>query len=237
MKKLIVLSILVALSSIQSCHVKRKVQRSSAVVDSVHVKSKQSEIKQERKDSVGTNYFENFYKIFSTMEFTADKVIKTDRVQPSELKFVLNVDQLQVSGDTAKAVDKNTGTEATIYKTPTGELAVNIKPQRSNATNYELINVKLKTSHEIDTSKSGGTSAATSTTTNTTQTSEKDSSSLKKQTKNKSVDVEKKFGALKVIGLVVLVVGVLWLLVLLFKKTTIAGRITGFFSKFKNRLK
>ncbi|WP_346237779.1 hypothetical protein ABDK00_001715 [Niabella insulamsoli] len=219
MKKLIVLSVLIALSTIQSCHVKRKIQRSSTSVDSVHVKKSSTGIQQTKKDSVATSYFENFYKIFSTMEFTADKIVKREHEQPGELKFVLNVDELKVAGDTAKAIDKNTGTEATIYTTLSGELAVNIKPKRGKTEEYELTNVRLKTSQGIDTSKSGGSTSVSSSSSATTRMDKNDSTGYKKQTTTKSVDVEKKFGLLKWIGLAVLAIAILRLIIYLLRNT------------------
>ncbi|MGN7787431.1 hypothetical protein ACTJIJ_23055 [Niabella sp. 22666] len=216
MKKLIVLSVLVALAALNSCHIKRKAQKSSIVVDSVRVIASTNIAKQESKDSFTNHATANIYKYFNELEFTADKIIKREE-SPVDLKFILNVDGLKVTGDSAKAVDINTGTEATFYRTTSGEMAVNIKPKKGSGKTYELTNVRLKTKQGLDTSKTEQGTSGASTNKAEQSIATKDSTIKKATTTTRQVDVQKDFGLLKTIGLVVVGVLLLRLLVYVFR--------------------
>lgn len=219
MKKLIVLILLFSLISTQGCHVKRKIQKYTITKDSVHLKTSDTFLKNDKKDISTIDLFNRYFKNDRELDITADKVTK--RVETSEssnMTFVLNVDKIKAAGDSAIATDVQTGTTAIIYKDTDGQVKFNIKQLGKKSETFEMAGLKLKSKNSIDsgTVKQISTNIAVNNTTANNSSKDSNRSSLNQTSKNK--EVKQDFGILKTIGLILVVVAIARVLIYFLRK-------------------
>lgn len=219
MKKItIIFLLLIVVANQQSCGHLRKFTKAKAKVDSTKVVSNNVSVRLADKDSAATFNFEKWVKTNSTVDLSIDKVTRTVTTEPGNLKFILNVDQLKVSGDSLQAVDVATGAKATVYKDKTGNMLFDIKQPGKRRETYEMAGLKLQKKNSTDSGTSSTNSTIVSQSTRDSSHFNKDSAVVKSDIKTVEKEVKKSGGFVKWLGIIVIILAVLRLAIWLLRK-------------------
>lgn len=219
MKKIaIILLLLIVVSNQQSCGHLRKSAKTKAKVDSTKLVTSNVVVRLADKDSAATFNFEKWVKTNNSVDLSIDKITRTVTTEPGNLKFVLNVDQLKVSGDSLQATDVATGAKATVYKDKTGNMLFDIKQPGKRQETYEMAGLKLQKKNSTDSGSSTSNSTVLIQSSRDSSHFNKDSTLVKSDVKTVVKEVKKRGGFVKWLGIIVIILAVLRLAIWLLRK-------------------
>lgn len=211
MKKFVLLLLLLfGLGNLQSCSIFRKSIRQVKSEKIQRIVAESTSIKHTITDSLFVGTIEKYTHGNSNIDLSIDKIERTEELPEKSVRFILNIDSLKTKGDTIVAVDKNTGTKATIYRSGSN-MQFDVKAGRQRKT-FVLSGLRLKSSGKIDsgnvkTYKNAVTKLGKDSISNHSKidTQQKIKNNKQSQMSNSSTTIY------WVIGLVILVIGVLFI--------------------------